>query len=159
MRIDIAARFHEPPVIKIALTIVGTKSRKVEDRRGDGGGEGKMDRKRWKGEELMNEVGAGYGEKGRAKKNGRECEKKAGGKHRNSENVNFYFDFESNIFPNLCLLSVNSKCINRANSFTLDGRELSYVRWQKLLSRNLQLKISLLNTVYTWCNHPKQFIL
>lgn len=138
---------------------MGTKSRKVEDRRGDGGGEGKMDRKRWKGEELMNEVGAGYGEKGRAKKNGRECEKKAGGKHRNSENVNFYFDFESNIFPNLRLLSVNSKCINRANSFTLDGRELSYVRWQKLLSRNLQLKISLLNTVYTWCNHPKQFIL
>lgn len=118
-----------------------------------------MDRKQWKGEELMNEVGAGYGEKGRAKKNGRECEKKAGGKHRNSENVNFYFDFESNIFPNLRLLSVNSKCINRANSFTLDGRELSYVRWQKLLSRNLQLKISLLNTVYTWRNHPKQFIL
>lgn len=83
-----------------------------------------MDRKRWKGEELMNEVGVGYGEKGRAKKNGRECEKKAGGKYRNSENVNFYFDFESNIFPNLRLLSVNSKSIVRTVLLSMGGNFL-----------------------------------
>lgn len=70
-----------------------------------------MDRKRWKGEELMNEVGVACGEKGRARKNGRECE---GKKAESMESIGILkisvlIHFEWNIFPDFSRLCYESK--------------------------------------------------
>lgn len=70
-----------------------------------------MDRKRWKGEELMNEVGVACGEKGRARKNGRECEGKKAGSVESIGilKISVLIHFEWNIFPDFSRLCYESK--------------------------------------------------
>lgn len=114
-----------------------------------------MDRKRWKGEELMNEVGVGCGEKGRARKNGRECEGKKAGSVESIGilKISVLIHFEWNIFPDFYVCVNSKRVINCVNSFTLEWEAAFLSKMGKVALSKLAVEN------FTFKYASKQFIL